>query len=623
MATVIVATAAKVQSVEDASIVGLEVDGSGHLIATMGSGDIEDIGAVSGETPDASETVKGILELATEAEVVAGVDTNRAVTPQLLKGRLDLKQGLDSDLTAIAGLSPANDDILQRKSSAWVNRTMTQLATDLIATGSFSGVGGTTTYIPFKTVGPTGSGADYIVDGTNDHTEVQNAINALTNGGMVLLAPGSYNFADSVDFAGNDTYDAPTKGVIGAGMHSTKIICASNVDGFSITGNASVVLKDMEIQVTGTGNGITSTMGAGTPDLYQAFWNSLFENLYFTKNGGGSHTGWAINMGAPFRSRFANIEIFNLHNGMKFYSQNAAFNPGDFTIDRAFIELDSATGSVGLHLSSPVSNSSMNQMTFNMVELIDNASGGTGILLDGVGETNHNIFTGINIEQFDTVINVDRGVSNRFDLNYVESTAGGTFFKFGANGGGNRIRHAGMVYVGTKTNVLVNDANTWADNPNSVEDFYVAIESGGVLNATKTAVTKVFGMRGYNNGTLNNGLEFQRQAWNPAPVTLTEAATIATDASQGNHFRVTLTANRTLGIPTSPKDGQKAVWEIIQGGSGSYTLTITTGSSGAFAFGTDITGVTLSTTVGKKDYIGAVYNAASARWHVIALSKGY
>src|ERR1041384_948808 len=581
MAEVIVATAAKVQEIEDNSVVSLEVDGSGHLIVTKGSGDTEDAGAVAGETPDASTTVKGILELATNDEVAEGTDVNRAVTPSGLKTRTDLLQPLDSNLTEIATATFANNDVVQRKSGELTNRTMAQLATDLIATGEFASSGGST-YMPFKTVGPTGSGADYEVDGTNDHTEIQNALNSLTTGGMVLLAPGTYNFGAVVTITGNDTYNAPTKGVIGAGMHSTKIVCASNVNAFSLTGNASVIIKDMEIQVTGSGSGLVSAMGAGTPSLYQAFWDSLFENLYFTKNG-GTHTGWAINMGSPFRSRFANIEVFDLHNGFKFYSQNGAFNPGDFTVDRAFIELDSATGSIGIHLSSPVSLASMNQMTFNMVELIDNASGGTALLLDGVGETNHNLFTGINIEQFDTVINVDRGVSNRFDLNYVETRAGGTFFKFGANGGGNKIRHAGMVYVGTKTCTLVNDANTWADNPNSVEDFYVAIESGGVLGATKTAVTRIFGMRGYNNGTLNNGLEFQRQPWSPPPVTLTETATIATDASQGSHFKVTLTSNRTLGIPTNPKDGQKVIWEFIQGGSGSKKKTFTHRSSRAFA----------------------------------------
>lgn len=47
-----------------------------------------------------------------------------------LQTALDAKQTLDADLTAIAGLSPANDDIIQRKAGAWTNRTMAQLLTD-------------------------------------------------------------------------------------------------------------------------------------------------------------------------------------------------------------------------------------------------------------------------------------------------------------------------------------------------------------------------------------------------------------------------------------------------------------------------------------------------------------
>jgi len=40
-------------------------------------------------------------------------------------------QPLDSDLTAIAAIAPANDDLIQRKSGAWTNRTLTQVKTDL------------------------------------------------------------------------------------------------------------------------------------------------------------------------------------------------------------------------------------------------------------------------------------------------------------------------------------------------------------------------------------------------------------------------------------------------------------------------------------------------------------
>lgn len=37
----------------------------------------------------------------------------------------------DADLTTIAGLTAANDDVIQRKSGAWTNRTMAQLRSDL------------------------------------------------------------------------------------------------------------------------------------------------------------------------------------------------------------------------------------------------------------------------------------------------------------------------------------------------------------------------------------------------------------------------------------------------------------------------------------------------------------
>lgn len=45
-------------------------------------------------------------------------------------------QGYDADTAAIAALSPANDDVIQRKAGAWTNRTMAQLIADLAALGT-------------------------------------------------------------------------------------------------------------------------------------------------------------------------------------------------------------------------------------------------------------------------------------------------------------------------------------------------------------------------------------------------------------------------------------------------------------------------------------------------------
>lgn len=106
------------------------------------------------------------------------------------------------------------------------------------------------------------------------------------------------------------------------------------------------------------------------------------------------------------------------------------------------------------------------------------------------------------------------------------------------------------------------------------------------------------------------------------PVTLTDAATIATDASLSNTFRVTLGGNRTLGVPTNPTDGQRAVWIVTQDATGGRTLTLA-GGTGGFVFGTDVTGVTLSTTANKADFIGAFYNSTANVWRVTAVARGY
>ena len=45
---------------------------------------------------------------------------------------------LDSDLAAIAALAPSNDDIIQRKSGVWTNRTVAQFKTDLALEGALS-----------------------------------------------------------------------------------------------------------------------------------------------------------------------------------------------------------------------------------------------------------------------------------------------------------------------------------------------------------------------------------------------------------------------------------------------------------------------------------------------------
>jgi hypothetical protein len=61
----------------------------------------------------------------------SGAMTVRALVAADIPDLSATYQPLDPDLTTIGGLSPSNDDILQRKAGAWTNRTIAQLKTDL------------------------------------------------------------------------------------------------------------------------------------------------------------------------------------------------------------------------------------------------------------------------------------------------------------------------------------------------------------------------------------------------------------------------------------------------------------------------------------------------------------
>jgi hypothetical protein len=105
----------------------------------------------------------------------------------------------------------------------------------------------------------------------------------------------------------------------------------------------------------------------------------------------------------------------------------------------------------------------------------------------------------------------------------------------------------------------------------------------------------------------------------PAVVILTDAPTIAVDASQGNDFRATLGASRTMGTPSSPTDGQQIIFQITQGSGGSATLTWGTG----YNFSAELPQPALSTAAGQTDLLGFIYNSAKSSWLLAAFVNGF
>ena len=115
--------------------------------------------------------------------------------------------------------------------------------------------------------------------------------------------------------------------------------------------------------------------------------------------------------------------------------------------------------------------------------------------------------------------------------------------------------------------------------------------TGGDTNIGLSVTTKGTGLILFNDGAYN------------AEATLTDQATITWDASTAPVCKVTLTASRTLAAPTNGAAGQFISIAIIQGGSGSYTITW----NSAYEFTGD-TAPTLTTTISKADVFVFRYN---------------
>lgn len=105
-----------------------------------------------------------------------------------------------------------------------------------------------------------------------------------------------------------------------------------------------------------------------------------------------------------------------------------------------------------------------------------------------------------------------------------------------------------------------------------------------------------------------------------AAVVLTDAPTIATDATAGRLFEVTLGGNRMLGNPTGLIPDQRLTWRIRQDATGGRTLTF----DSMFNVNAAVTGpITLSTDPSKKDYVAGIYDQTAGKIDVLAFGRGF
>jgi len=97
------------------------------------------------------------------------------------------------------------------------------------------------------------------------------------------------------------------------------------------------------------------------------------------------------------------------------------------------------------------------------------------------------------------------------------------------------------------------------------------------------------------------------------PVTLTDEATINWDISAAYNAKVTLAASRTLSVNNLVR-GDYGTLEVIQGGTGSYTLTLPTSPVSKVANG-GAGAITLTAAVGSVDVLSFYYDGTNLLWN--------
>jgi hypothetical protein len=107
--------------------------------------------------------------------------------------------------------------------------------------------------------------------------------------------------------------------------------------------------------------------------------------------------------------------------------------------------------------------------------------------------------------------------------------------------------------------------------------------------------------------------------YRPVEAPLVDAPVIVVDNSLADVMYVTLTANRTMGVPAFAAAGLKLTFRITQDLVGGWAIAWSPG----YRFSTSLPAPTLSAAPSAEDYCGFIYNGVTATWDYVAEVKGF
>lgn len=613
--------------------------------------------------------VSGITTGTTRTLTVPNASGTIALTSDLSSGY----QPLDSDLTALAGLS-ANGIIARTGAGTVAVRSLAAPVAGFTITNS-DGVSGNPTFAlsndlaAVEGLATTGFvrrdsadtwSASAIVDGELPSALTGKTYNALTltsNATGFSVAGGTTSktltLSNTLTLAGTDgaTLNVGGGGTLGsAAFVSTTTGSGSVVLSASptITGTltADTVSPSGNLAFTGTGNRITGDFSNTTLASRLAIQTSVSNGntgLFLLPNGTAQiATFRTYNAADPTNGSFGQLQInavevslssFASGTGsslpMTFYTSGVERlridTSGNITAakDTTINLVKVGLGAGGITTNTVVGRSAANANTTGSYSTYVGYQSGlvntTGYFNTAVGaRTLEKNDTGISNSAFGVtaLLNVVSGNYNSaFGDSSLVNATGSSNTAFGYNSGS-------AITTGAKNTIL----GCYTGNSGGLDirtsSNYIVLSDG---DGNPRLISDASGNIGIGNTAPSYKLDVTGKANFSGGVrvrvgSIADAATITPTSDTVDQYEVTALAQAaTIAAPSgTPADGQRLVLRIKDNGT-ARALTWTTGSSGAYR----AVGVTLPTTtvISKTVYVGCIYNSADSRWDAVAVAQ--